>query len=99
MFYCIVYIIKALISTIKSSFTPEPVVIELESVVDAKEWMCDVTPALHDHLKAHQFKFEKNETNECRMFYKQWSTDTFWLPQTGLSLLPTGIHVLHVLLL
>ena len=27
------------------------------------------------------------------MFYKEWSTDTFWLPQTGLLLLPAGNSV------
>ncbi len=27
------------------------------------------------------------------MFYKEWSTDTFWLPQTGMSILPTGNSV------
>lgn len=55
--------------------------------------MKDQTQALHDHLKAHQFKFERNESGECQMFYKEWSTDTFWLPQTGLSLLPAGNSV------
>jgi len=55
--------------------------------------MKDQTQALHDHLKAHQFKFERNEMGECRMFYKEWSTDTFWLPQTGLSLLPADNSV------
>ncbi len=52
--------------------------------------MKEQTPALHDHLKAHQFKFERDEDGECRMFYKEWSTDTFWLPETGLTLLPAG---------
>lgn len=52
--------------------------------------MCEQTPPLHDHLKAHQFKFQRSESGESRMFYKEWSTDTFWLPQNGLALLPTG---------
>ena len=77
-------------SAIRNSFTPEPVTVVLDSVVDGKEWMEDITPSLHDHLKAHQFKFQRDETGECKMFYKEWSTDTFWLPQTGLSLLPAG---------
>jgi len=50
--------------------------------------MLEQTPLLHDHLKAHQFKFQRNESGECVMFYKEWSTDTFWLPQGGLSFLP-----------
>ena len=27
---------------------------------------------------------------ECQMFYKEWSTDTFWAPEIGLLLLPAG---------
>ena len=70
--------------------------IVLDSVIDAKGWMKDQTPPLHDHLKAHQFKFVRNnDTGHCRMFFKEWSTDNFWLPQTGLSILPSdnGIPV------
>lgn len=73
-----------LTQAIQASFTPEPIVAVLDSVVDAKGWMREQTQALHDHLKAHQFKFERNEMGECRMFYKEWSTDTFWVPETGL---------------
>ena len=75
---------------IRSSFTPEPITVVINSVVDTKGWMKEQTPALHDHLKAHQFKFERNASGECRMFYKEWSSDTFWLPETGLVLLPHG---------
>ncbi len=50
----------------------------------------DQTPLLHDHLKAQQFKFQRNESGECVMFYKEWSTDPFWLPQSGLAFLPNG---------
>ena len=74
--------------TIQSSFSPEPKVIVLESIADAKAWMCDQTLPLHDHLKAHQFKFIRTEQG-TRMFYKEWSSDSFWLPQTGLDILPT----------
>lgn len=83
-----------LTEAIQQSFSPEPDVVVLDSVVDAKEWMEEVVPALHDHLKAHQFKFERNKVGECRMFYKEWSTDTFWLPETGLALLlsTTGMY-------
>lgn len=51
--------------------------------------MAEQTPPMHDHLKAHQFKFEAGERGQCRMFYKEWSTDDFWLPQSGLAILPT----------
>lgn len=74
---------------IQSSFSPEPKVVILDSVIDAKGWMKDQTPALHDHLKAHQFKFIRNDKGHCRMYYKEWSTDDYWLPQTGLAILPT----------
>lgn len=52
--------------------------------------MSEQTLALHDHLKAHQFKFEQNCTGEAQMYYKEWSTDSFWLPTGGLSILPTS---------
>ena len=80
-----------LANVIQVSFTPHPSVSILESVVDAKGWMQSVIPSLHDHLKAHQFKFHRNEQGECRMYYKEWSFDDYWLPQGGLSMLPEGI--------
>ena len=73
---------------IRSSFTPEPKVVVLDSVADTKSWMLEQTPPLHDHLKAHQFKFICNRLGQTRMFYKEWSTDPFWLPQSGLAVLP-----------
>ena len=79
-----------LVGAVRSSFKEQPHVIELDTVVNAKRWMQDVTPVLHDHLKAHQFKFERNGNGECRLFYKEWSCDAYWLPDTGLSLLPLG---------
>lgn len=81
-----------LAKAIQSSFTPEPSIVILKSVVDAKGWMQHVIPSLHDHLKAHQFKFQRNELGECRLFYKEWSTDDYWLPQSGLALLPQGMY-------
>lgn len=75
---------------IKTSFSPQPIVVNLDSVTDVKAWMLEQTPLLHDHLKAHQFKFQRSELGECVMFYKEWSTDTFWLPQGGLAFLPSG---------
>ena len=77
-----------MIQVVRTSYIPEPFVEELTSVVDAKGWMKDQVPSLHDHLKAHQFKFECNEAGESRLFFKEWSTDKFWLPQTGLAILP-----------
>lgn len=65
--------------------------VNLDCVVDAKDWMSTIIPSLHDHLKAHQFKFERNNLGQSKMFYKEWSSDEFWLPQGGLSLLPEGV--------
>ena len=48
--HCFVFLTQA----IQASFTPEPIVTVLDSVVDAKGWMKEQTQALHDHLKAHQ---------------------------------------------
>lgn len=87
--YTIYYIDLA--KAIHSSFTPHPTVSILESVVDAKGWMQNVIPSLHDHLKAHQFKFQRNQNGECKMYYKEWNFDDYWLPQGGLSLLPEGM--------
>lgn len=76
---------------IKTSFSPPPEVVILDSITDTKGWMREQTPPLHDHLKAHQFKFQRSESSgDTRMFYKEWSTDPFWLPQNGLAILPTG---------
>ena len=50
--------------------------------------MREQTPPIHDHLKAHQFKFVHTQEG-TKMFYKEWSTDDCWLPQTGLAILPT----------
>ena len=74
-------------SAIQKSFKPHPEVVEITEVHDVKEWMCPHTPPLHDHLKAHQFKFIRNPQGKTKMFYKEWSTDPFWLPQSGISLL------------
>lgn len=72
---------------IKGSFTPQPDIIEIDKVHDVKAWMMDCVPPLHDHLKAHQFKFEKDTNGVPKMFYKEWSGDKFWLPQSGISML------------
>jgi hypothetical protein len=40
-------------------------VIEVSQEMDYKEWMAPHTPPLHDHLKAHQYKFVENEQQEC----------------------------------
>ena len=65
-----------------TSHTPE--VLLVDHVHDPKMWMAPVVPNLHDHLKAHQFKFERNQAGVVHMFYKEWSSDQFWLPNTGL---------------
>ena len=73
-------------SVIKQSFTPEPEVIEIGGVYDVKSWMMSRIPPIHDHLKAHQFKFEK-DNGSTRMFYKEWSYDKLWLPHGGIDML------------
>ena len=80
--------ISELTKAIQFSFSPKPKVVVLESVADAKAWMHNQTMPLHDHLKAHQFKFLRTE-HGTRMFYKEWSSDSFWLPDMGLDILPT----------
>ena len=40
------------------------------------------------------FKFSRDQAGCCRMHYKEWSSDTFWLPQSGVCLLPPGTGIL-----
>ncbi len=75
----------------KQTFTPAPEMVEFTEVYDVKEWMSEITPAIHDHLKAHLFKFEQVSNSSSRMFYKQWSTDEAWLPSQGVGILE-GAH-------
>ena len=71
---------------VRKSFSPEPELIEVDRVYDMKEWMLPCVPPLHNHLKAHLFKFERGEKG-IRMYYKEWSSDKFWLPNSGIILL------------
>lgn len=48
--------------------------------------MKEIIPPIHDHLKAHQFKFIAMKDG-VHMFYKQWSTDDMWLPSQGIGIL------------
>ena len=76
-----------LMNVVSRSISPNPLVVRINQVTDAKSWMKEQTLPLHDHLKAHQFKFEmKNHT--AVMYYKEWSSDDSWLPDTGLCILP-----------
>ena len=65
MFIVVLPLFKELTQAIRALLTPEPMTLVLEGVVDAKGWMAEQTPALHDHLKAHQFKFERNDAGDC----------------------------------
>ncbi len=48
-------------------FSPPPKVMVLDSVTDVYDWMLNQTPQLHDNLKAHQFKFQCNESGVCHV--------------------------------
>ena len=74
----------------KSDTVSQPTGHILTTVFSVREWISGIAPALHDHLKAHQFKFERVQ-GKTRMFYKQWSTDVTWLPQHGMDLLQSGV--------
>ena len=83
-------------NAIQCSFSPQPELIEIDHVCDVKEWMMQCIPPIHDHLKAHQFKFEgKSKGSGTRMYYKQWSTDTFWLPASGIDMLNGSRYIMH----
>ena len=61
-----------LIDAIKPTFTPIPELLELTELFDVKTWMKEIIPPIHDHLKAHQFKFISSKDG-VHMFYKQWN--------------------------
>lgn len=69
------------------SFSPPPVVSMVNCVYDIASWLKPHVPQLHDHLKAHLFKFERNENGRVHMWYKEWSGDDLWLPDGGIQLL------------
>ena len=50
-------------------------------------------PVGHTHEDIDQVfhDFVQDTTGECKMYYKEWSSDTYWLPSTELSLLPAGL--------
>ena len=70
----------------KNSFQPHPDVTVVTTVHDFKQWMEPHVPNIHDHLKAHAFKFVK-KNGMTMMFYKEWATDECWLPESGLAIL------------
>ena len=73
---------------IKNSFnTSKPDVVCLTQVYDVKSWLSDHIPNIHDHLKAHHFRFQKSVNGVTKMFYKEWSTDDYWLPPSGMQML------------
>lgn len=61
-------------------------------VHDYKKWMEPHIPPIHDHLKAHAFKFVKKDGRTV-MFFKEWATDKSWLPKSGLDILMTDKQV------
>lgn len=75
-----------LTSVVGASYTPTPSVTQVSQVWDIHSWLKPYIPPLHDHLKAYQFKIVK-KLSGALLFYKQWSTDDYWLPDGGLKLL------------
>lgn len=58
----------------------------MSQVWDIHSWLKPHIPSLHDHLKAYQFKIVRKHSGAL-LFYKQWSTDEYWLPDGGLRVL------------
>ena len=56
-----IFVCIELMSATKKTFAPEPALIEFKEMFNVKEWMTNVTPSIHDHLKVHQFKFVQIE--------------------------------------
>ena len=71
---------------ITKAYNPPPDVAIVKVVHDYKKWMEPHIPPIHDHLKAHAFKFVKHRGTTV-MFYKEWATDKSWLPKSGLQIL------------
>ena len=72
---------------IKNAYQQKPDVVALTHVHDVKAWLGDHVPSIHDHLKAHQFKLQKDNQGVVKLFYKEWSTDNYWLPPSGMYIL------------
>ena len=49
-----IFVCIELMNATKKTFTLEPALLEFTEIFDVKEWMTNVTPSIHDHLKAHQ---------------------------------------------
>ena len=69
--YMYIFVCIELMSATKKTFAPEPALIEFKEMFNVKEWMTNVTPSIHDHLKAHQFKFVQIEDGGTRMFLQR----------------------------
>lgn len=72
---------------IRLSRSPPPLASVVNYVYDISTWLKPHIPDLHDHLKAHIFKLNKNDKGKVCMWYKEWSDDDLWLPDGGLPLL------------
>ena len=70
----------------RSFSSTKPDVVLVNTVHDFKQWMAPYTPNIHDHLKAHQFKFVNGDKG-TKMYYKEWSIDSLWCPEGGVDIL------------
>ena len=72
-----------LTTAIESSYTPEPVVVQLGTIFDIKTWMLPHLEDLHGHSTPLCFKFEFVH-NIVKMFFRHWSSDPW--SQEGVSI-------------
>ena len=62
---------------LKDSYTPTPMVIDVEEVHDIKKWVSDSIEAIRGHTAPHHYRF-KQVGEEVEMTYKHWSNDEEW---------------------
>ena len=65
----------------------------LDAVYDIKEWLAPHAEQLHDHTQPKCFKFVRNSSGKCEMFYRNYSHMQWEDPVTVLKVSSWLSHV------
>lgn len=75
---------------LKECFTPEPTILQVDAMYDIKEWMKVLHPGLHNIVHPHCFKLLPGPDG-VYLKYKNWDSDSEWLPNAnGVLLVQVG---------
>ena len=74
-----------LVKVILESFTPTPLVNQVNNIHDVKSWQRAYIPTLKYRSHPHAFRFKLNDHGEVEMSYRNWakSKRKEWLPLEG----------------